>query len=65
MIIMNFAPIGVFCLIASTFATTGWDAFIPLLKYMGAVLLALFIQASGTSARAGIIAFTVCDPQPA
>lgn len=48
MIIMNFAPIGVFCLIASTFATTGWDAFIPLLKYMGAVLLALFIQASGT-----------------
>ena len=45
---MNFAPIGVFCLIASTFATTGWDAFIPLLKYMGAVLLALFIQASGT-----------------
>ena len=45
---MNFAPIGVFCLIASTFATTGWDAFIPLLKYMGAVLLALFIQAGGT-----------------
>ena len=44
MIIMNFAPIEYFCLIASTFATTGWDAFIPLLKYMGAVILALFIQ---------------------
>lgn len=48
MLIMKFAPIGVFCLIASTFATTGWDAFVPLLKYMSAVLLGLIVQGAVT-----------------
>lgn len=42
--VMNLAPFGVFCLIARTFSGIGFDAFIPLLKYMGAVLLALAIQ---------------------
>lgn len=44
MIIMKVAPLGVFCLIAKTFATIGFAAFVPLLKYMGSVLFALMIQ---------------------
>ena len=44
MMIMALAPIGVFCLIARTFANIGFDAFVPMLKYMGCVILALAIQ---------------------
>lgn len=42
--VMKVAPIGVFCLIAKTFAAIGFDGFAPMLKYMGAVLIALGIQ---------------------
>lgn len=42
--VMSFAPIGVFFLIAKTFSNLGFDAFLPLLKYMGSVVLALFVQ---------------------
>lgn len=45
--VMKLAPIGVFCLIAKTFAGLGLDAFLPLLKYMFAVLLALALQGFG------------------
>lgn len=44
MAIMKIAPVGVFCLIARTFATVGFSAFAPMLKYMGNVTLALAIQ---------------------
>ena len=44
MAIMKIATIGVFCLIARTFATVGFSAFAPMLKYMGNVTLALAIQ---------------------
>ena len=44
MAIMSIAPIGVFCLIARTFATVGFSAFAPMLKYMGSVTLALLLQ---------------------
>lgn len=44
MIVMKIAPYGVFCLIAKTFAGIGFSAFIPMLKYMGAVFLALGVQ---------------------
>ncbi|MDC7242433.1 MAG: dicarboxylate/amino acid:cation symporter [Sphaerochaetaceae bacterium] len=44
MLVMKAAPYGVFCLIARTFASTGFSAFVPMLKYMGSVLLALFVQ---------------------
>ena len=44
MMVMNLAPIGVFCLIARTFAGIGFSAFLPLAKYMIAVLLALCVQ---------------------
>ncbi len=43
-LIMELAPYGVFALIASTFAKTGFDAMIPLIKYMLVILLALFLQ---------------------
>lgn len=43
-LVMKVAPYGVFCLIAKTFSGIGFDAFIPLLKYMAAVLLALAVQ---------------------
>lgn len=38
--VMKFAPFGVFCLIAKTFSGIGFDAFVPLLKYMFAVVFA-------------------------
>ena len=44
MAIMKIAPIGVFCLIARTFANLGFSAFQPMLKYMGSVILALCLQ---------------------
>ncbi len=44
MIVMKAAPVGVFCLIAKTFAGIGFDAFVPMLKYMGSVILALALQ---------------------
>ena len=47
MIVMSLAPIGVFSLIARTFANIGFSAFIPLAKYMIAVLIALAIQCFG------------------
>lgn len=43
-VVMKVAPYGVFCLIAKTFSGIGFDAFVPLLKYMAAVLLALAVQ---------------------
>ncbi len=43
-IVMLAAPFGVFCLLARTFANIGFDAFLPMLKYMFGVLLALAVQ---------------------
>lgn len=47
MSIMKVAPVGVFCLIAKTFSGIGFDAFVPMLKYMGSVMLALALQCFG------------------
>ena len=47
MMVMRLAPIGVFCLIAKTFAGIGFDAFLPMLKYMATVFLALMLQGFG------------------
>jgi len=43
--VMHMAPIGVFCLIAKTFATLGWGMFGPLAVYMLTVVGALFLHA--------------------
>ncbi len=42
--VMGLAPIGVFCMIAKTFANLGFEAFIPLLKYMLSVVTGLGVQ---------------------
>lgn len=42
--VMKLAPYGVFCLTARTFSGIGFDAFLPLLKYMAGVIIALAIQ---------------------
>ena len=42
--VMKLAPYGVFCLTARTFSGIGFDAFVPLLKYMAGVMIALAIQ---------------------
>lgn len=44
-IVMSFAPIGVFCLAANTFAKMGFAAFKPLALYMIAAFIALFAHA--------------------
>ncbi len=44
-IVMKFAPIGVFCLMAKTFATLGFEGLIPLSKYVLCVLFALAVHA--------------------
>jgi len=43
-LVMKVAPLGVFCLLARTFANVGFEAFLPMVKYMGAVLAALALQ---------------------
>lgn len=42
--VMEIAPYGVFCLIATTFATEGYAVMLPLLKYMLTVIIALIIH---------------------
>jgi len=45
MMLMSFAPYGVFCLISKVFASQGFDAFGNLLKYFFLVLAVLFLHA--------------------
>ncbi len=42
--IMTIAPYGVFCLMAKTFATLGYNAMMPILAYMATILIALLLQ---------------------
>lgn len=44
-IVMKFAPIGIFCLMAKTFASLGIEGLLPLTKYIICVLIGLAIQA--------------------
>ena len=44
-IVMKFAPIGVFCLMARTFGGLGFEGILPLAKYVICVLIGLAIQA--------------------
>lgn len=43
-LIMSLAPVGVFFMIARTFSNLGFDAFLPLIKYMASVVIGLAIQ---------------------
>lgn len=44
-LVMKFAPIGVFCLMAKTFAGLGFEGVLPIAKYVICVLIGLAIQA--------------------
>ena len=44
-LVMKFAPIGVFCLMAKTFAGLGFEGLLPLGKYVLCVLVGLAVQA--------------------
>ena len=43
-LILRVAPIGIFCLIARTFANLGISGILPMLKFIGTVYLGLFCQ---------------------
>lgn len=47
-LILSIAPFGVFALIAKVMASQGLDILLPLINYMGTVLLALLLQATLT-----------------
>lgn len=60
-LVMYVAPLGVFCILARTFAGIGFDAFLPMLKYMGGVAVALAIQCFGVYMLL-LLAFTRLNP---
>ncbi len=60
-LVMELAPFGVFCMISRTFANLGFEAFIPLLKYMGSVVLGLALQCFGVY-MVLLILFTRLNP---
>ena len=43
-IVVKIAPIGVFCLMARTFGTMGFESITPLMNFIGCVLISLAIQ---------------------
>ena len=45
MVLMSLAPYGVFCLLAKVFATQGFEAMVPLVRYFVLVLAVLFVHA--------------------
>ncbi len=42
--IMKIAPIGVFCMMARTFGTLGFESILPLTKFIGCIILVIAIQ---------------------
>ena len=59
--VMLFAPYGVFALIAKTFSGLGFDAMLPLAKYMFCVLFALLLHA-GFTYTGLLVGFTKLNP---
>ncbi len=47
-VVMYLAPLGVFALMAKTFAQQGMDLIIPMLGYFGVLVLALLLHVTGT-----------------
>ena len=60
-IVMKFAPIGVFCLMAKTFGGLGLEGILPLSKYFICVLIGLAIQAFVVYPSL-LVAFTRLNP---
>lgn len=47
-LVMDFAPIGVFCLMAKTFSEQGFALIVPMIGYFSVVVLCLLLHALGT-----------------
>ncbi|MDT8425768.1 MAG: dicarboxylate/amino acid:cation symporter [Methyloprofundus sp.] len=47
-LVMDFAPIGVFCLLAKTFSEQGLALIVPMIGYFSVVILCLLLHALGT-----------------
>jgi len=47
-LVMDVAPVGVFCLMAKTFSEQGLSLILPMISYFSVVILCLFIHAFGT-----------------
>ncbi|TXL06373.1 dicarboxylate/amino acid:cation symporter, partial [Methylococcaceae bacterium CS1] len=47
-LVMDFAPIGVFCLMAKTFSEQGFALIVPMIGYFSVVILCLLLHALGT-----------------
>jgi Na+/H+-dicarboxylate symporter len=47
-LVMDFAPIGVFCLMAKTFSEQGFALIVPMIGYFSVVILCLLLHAIGT-----------------
>jgi len=47
-IVMDFAPIGIFCLMAKTFSEQGLALIVPMIGYFSVVILCLLLHAVGT-----------------
>ncbi|MGR8930301.1 MAG: dicarboxylate/amino acid:cation symporter [Gammaproteobacteria bacterium] len=60
-LVMDFAPIGVFCLMAKTFAEQGIGLILPMIGYFGVVLVCLLLHALGTL---NILLFTMSRLSP-
>lgn len=60
-LVLKVAPIGVFCLISRTFANLGFDAVVPVFKFVGGTYLGLGIQLCVVY-MALLLAFTRLNP---
>jgi Na+/H+-dicarboxylate symporter len=47
-LVMDFAPIGIFCLMAKTFSEQGFTLIVPMIGYFSVVILCLLLHALGT-----------------
>ena len=47
-LVMDFAPYGVFCLMAKTFAEQGFELIVPMIGYFSVVIFCLLVHAFGT-----------------
>jgi len=47
-LVMDFAPIGIFCLMAKTFSEQGFALIVPMIGYFSVVILCLLLHALGT-----------------
>ena len=58
--VMNFAPVGIFCLLADVAGTIGFTVIFPMLKFLGALFIGVVIQVVGY----GLLTAMLCKVNP-